>query len=151
MEALRRLGKLIPPLVGLKEAAKILGWDKRKVATYRRRGAFPEPIQTLSSGPVWTFKQIIDFKEEKEMSKMVKVVEFIEEKHDYPFMGESYTVGKTEDGRYFFSWGADYPVEDEVPAHDIEDGESGISYHDTADEALSAMQDAVDAGEDTRP
>jgi len=88
---------------------------------------------------------------EKELNIMVKVVEYIEEKHDYPFMGESYTVGKTEDGRYFFSWGADYPVEDEVPAYEIEDGESGITFHDTADEALTAMQDAVSSVEDTRP
>lgn len=81
---------------------------------------------------------------------MAKVVEVIEEKVDFPNVDESYTVGKVDDGRYFFSWGADYPVEDEVPAYDIEDGESGISYHGTADEALTAMQDAVDAVEDTR-
>ena len=88
------------------------------------------------------------------MSKMVKVVEFIEEKHDYPFMGESYTVGKTEDGRYFFSWGPDYPRDegdgDVVPDHDIEDGESGISFHATADEALEEMQAAIDAAEGER-
>lgn len=78
---------------------------------------------------------------------MSKVIEYIEEKYDYPTAGESYTVGKVDDGRYFFAWGPDYPVEDEVPAYDIEDGESGISYHGTADEALTAMQDAVDAVE----
>jgi len=84
---------------------------------------------------------------EKEMKIMTKVAEYIEEKHDYPITGESYTVGKVDDGRYFFAWGPDYPAEDEVPAYDIEDGESGISYHGTADEALTAMQDAVDAVE----
>jgi len=82
---------------------------------------------------------------EKEMKIMTKVAEYIEEKHDYPITGESYTVGKVDDGRYFFAWGPDFPKNDEVPAYDIEDGESGISYHVTADEALTAMQDAVSA------
>ena len=86
---------------------------------------------------------------------MAKVVEVIEEKVDFPNVDESYTVGKVDDGRYFFSWGPDFPRDgrngdDVVPAYDIEDGESGISYHDTADEALSAMQDAMSAVEDTR-
>ena len=81
---------------------------------------------------------------------MAKVVEVIEEKVDFPNVEEVYTVGKTDDGRYFFAWGGEFPKNDEVPAYEIEDGESGISYHDTADEALSAMQDAVSAVEDTR-
>ena len=81
---------------------------------------------------------------------MTKVVEYIEEKHDYPIAGESYTVGKVDDGRYFFAWGGEFPKNDEVPAYEIEDGVSGISYHGTADGALSAMQDAVSAVEDTR-
>jgi len=84
---------------------------------------------------------------EKEMKIMTKVIEIIEEKTDFPNVDESFTVGKVDDGRYFFAWGPDYPAEDEVPAYDIEDGESGISYHGTADEALTAMQDAVDAVE----
>jgi len=93
---------------------------------------------------------------EKELNVMTKVVEYIEEKHDYPITGESYTVGKVDDGRYFFAWGPDYPRDggngdDVVPAYDIEDGESGISYYDIADEARSAMQDAVSAVEDIRP
>ena len=81
---------------------------------------------------------------------MTKVIEIIEEKTDFPNVDESYTVGKVDDGRYFFAWGPDYPIEDEVPAYEVEDGESGITFHDTADEALSAMQDAVSAVEDTR-
>mgnify|MGYP001180855832 FL=1 len=83
------------------------------------------------------------------MNIMAKVIEYIEERTDFPAVDEAYTVGKVDDGRYFFSWGAGYPVEDEVPAYDIEDGESGITFHDTADEALTAMQDAVDAVEST--
>jgi hypothetical protein len=42
-----------PPLVGVSEAADILGWDRRRVATYVSRGAFPAPLATLASGRVW--------------------------------------------------------------------------------------------------
>ena len=87
---------------------------------------------------------------EKEMNIMAKVIEYIEERTDFPAVDEAYTVGKVDDGRYFFSWGPDFPIEDEVPAYEVEDGESGITFHDTVDEALSAMQDAVSAVENTR-
>lgn len=70
---------------------------------------------------------------EKELNVMAKVVEYIEERTDFPTVDEAYTVGKVDDGRYFFSWGSKYPQDDEVPAYEIEDGENGISYHDTAD------------------
>jgi hypothetical protein len=43
----------IPDLVGVSEAATILGWDRRRVITYVDRGAFPAPIATLASGRVW--------------------------------------------------------------------------------------------------
>jgi SAM-dependent methyltransferase len=42
-----------PRLVGVAEAATILGWDKRRVATYIQRGSFPEPLASLASGRVW--------------------------------------------------------------------------------------------------
>lgn len=48
-------------LVGQKEAAAMLGWDPRRVTTYRQRGSFPEPIQQLAAGPVWTRQQIEDW------------------------------------------------------------------------------------------
>lgn len=44
---------VIPPLVGVAEAAEIMGWDKRRVITYIDRGHFPEPISWLASGRVW--------------------------------------------------------------------------------------------------
>ena len=50
------------PVVGLKEAAEILGWDPRRVTTYRKRGSFPEPIQTLAATSVWFKSQIEDWK-----------------------------------------------------------------------------------------
>ena len=59
-------GDIAAPLVGLKEAAAILGWDPRKVATYRSRGVFPAPAAELASGPVWTRQQIEEYKTRKE-------------------------------------------------------------------------------------
>lgn len=53
----------VPLLAGLQEVALILGWDKRKVATYMSRGRFPEPIQRLASGSIWTRQQIVDYKD----------------------------------------------------------------------------------------
>ncbi|MEK4427607.1 hypothetical protein [Solibacillus sp. FSL K6-1523] len=61
---LENVGMTIPPLVGLAEAADILGWDKRKVSTYIKRGSFPNPLKKLASGPIWTYKQIDDYKME---------------------------------------------------------------------------------------
>jgi predicted DNA-binding transcriptional regulator AlpA len=55
----------IPPLVGVQEAAEILGWDKRKIATYMSRGKFPEPIQRLASGSIWTRQQIEDYRDSR--------------------------------------------------------------------------------------
>ena len=75
----------------------------------------------------------------------MKVIETIEMKENFPVDGESYLVGKGENGKYFFAWGPEIPYEDEVPAEDISDGESGISWHQTKDEALTAMKEAVEA------
>jgi hypothetical protein len=53
-------------LVGVKEAAEILGWDRRKVSTYNTRGVLPKPVVSLSSGPIWFRKQIEYYKTGKE-------------------------------------------------------------------------------------
>jgi len=50
---LRKAAPSTARLVGVAEAAAILGWDKRRVATYIRRGSFPEPLASLASGRVW--------------------------------------------------------------------------------------------------
>jgi hypothetical protein len=44
---------VIPDLVGVSEAAEIMGWDKRRVITYIDRGHFPEPIASLAGGRIW--------------------------------------------------------------------------------------------------
>lgn len=64
-----RLGnrdKQLPPLVGYAEAAEMLGWDKRRVGIYIQRGSFPEPMQRLASGPVWTLEQIEEYKRSRD-------------------------------------------------------------------------------------
>lgn len=45
--------EVIPDVVGVAEAAEIVGWDKRRVITYIDRGSFPEPITALASGRIW--------------------------------------------------------------------------------------------------
>ena len=45
--------EVTPDLVGVSEAAAILGWDRRRVATYLSRGTFPSPLASLASGRVW--------------------------------------------------------------------------------------------------
>jgi predicted DNA-binding transcriptional regulator AlpA len=42
-----------PQLVGVAEAAALLGWDRRRVITYVDRGRFPEPVARLAGGRVW--------------------------------------------------------------------------------------------------
>lgn len=45
--------EVVPNIVGVAEAAEIMGWDKRRVVTYIDRGHFPEPIASLASGRIW--------------------------------------------------------------------------------------------------
>ncbi|MGZ8599096.1 MAG: hypothetical protein ACXWXQ_01125 [Actinomycetota bacterium] len=54
-----------PDLVGVTEAAAILGWDRRRVATYVGRGAFPAPLATLASGRVWRRDDVERFARER--------------------------------------------------------------------------------------
>ena len=66
VEQIWRLRKAAPAagrLVGVAEAAAILGWDKRRVATYIRRGSFPRPLASLASGRVWDETDILEFAE----------------------------------------------------------------------------------------
>jgi hypothetical protein len=73
VNALRRLAgddgllwiEVTPDLVGVSEAATILGWDRRRVATYVSRGAFPEPIAALASGRVWRREDVEAFRRDR--------------------------------------------------------------------------------------
>jgi hypothetical protein len=50
-----------PALVGVAEAAALLGWDKRRVVTYIDRGSFPAPFASLASGRVWRREDVEGF------------------------------------------------------------------------------------------
>jgi hypothetical protein len=52
-----------PRLVGVAEAADVLGWDKRRVSTYVKRGSFPEPVEELAGGRVWALDDVLAFAE----------------------------------------------------------------------------------------
>lgn len=57
--------------VGLAEAAEIMGKDKKKISVYRKRGKFPNAVQELASGPIWTREQIVHFKAYKDANMIV--------------------------------------------------------------------------------
>ncbi|HEX6207524.1 MAG TPA: hypothetical protein VF058_04110 [Actinomycetota bacterium] len=54
--------EVAPDLVGVAEAASILGWDKRRVITYVDRGSFPEPLARLAGGRVWARADVEAFR-----------------------------------------------------------------------------------------
>ncbi|HEY6566108.1 MAG TPA: hypothetical protein VI341_01205 [Actinomycetota bacterium] len=56
--------EVIPTVVGVAEAAEIMGWDKRRVITYIDRGSFPEPIITLASGRIWLREDVSSYADE---------------------------------------------------------------------------------------
>jgi predicted DNA-binding transcriptional regulator AlpA len=53
--------EVYPALVGVAEAAALLGWDKRRIFTYLGRGSFPAPVAALASGRVWRRSDIEAF------------------------------------------------------------------------------------------
>lgn len=59
-----RVAQFAEDLVGLAEAAEILGWDRRRVSVYISRGKFPEPIARVAAGPLWTRRQIEEYKKQ---------------------------------------------------------------------------------------
>ncbi len=63
-----------PDLVGVSEAAELLGWDRRRVATYVSRGAFPAPIALLASGRVWRRVDVEAFARDRRRRKRRRIV-----------------------------------------------------------------------------
>ncbi|GMA52045.1 hypothetical protein GCM10025857_34020 [Alicyclobacillus contaminans] len=88
----------IPKLAGVTEAAAILGWDRRKVATYWGRGKLPVPIQVLSATPVWTEEQIIRYAKEELGMTVFMVEKRIELFGDGEFGVTRVTCEPSEDG-----------------------------------------------------
>ena len=80
---------------------------------------------------------------------MIKVKEILEQKDSFPLDGEAYVVGQTEDGRYFFAWGWEYPKDNELPEKEVLDGANGFQFYNTEEEALGAMREAEEAAEQT--
>ena len=56
--------EVIPQVVGVAEAAEIMGWDKRRVITYIDRGSFPEPLTALASGRIWLREDVESYAKE---------------------------------------------------------------------------------------
>lgn len=56
-----------PDIVGLAEAAEILGWKKQQISLYLSREKFPKPTWKLASGPIWLKSQIEEFKANREV------------------------------------------------------------------------------------
>ena len=56
--------EVVPSVVGVAEAAEIMGWDKRRVVTYIDRGSFPEPLTALASGRIWLREDVQAFADE---------------------------------------------------------------------------------------
>jgi hypothetical protein len=76
ISALRRLAgdavltiEETPDLVGVSEAAAILGWDRRRVATYLDRGAFPAPLASLAAGRIWHRDEVEAFARDRARRK----------------------------------------------------------------------------------
>lgn len=87
---------------------------------------------------------IEQYVKEKEEALKVKVEDVIEMKENFPVDGEAYAVGKANN-LYFFAWGPEYPYVDVVPCYEVPDGASGIKWYSTKKEALTAMNEAVEA------
>jgi hypothetical protein len=62
-----------PELVGVSEAASILGWDRRRVITYVSRGAFPEPLAALAGGRVWRRDDVEAFARDRTRRKGLRI------------------------------------------------------------------------------
>lgn len=45
-------------LLGTTEVARLLDWDRRKVATYHGRGLLPKPVADLAATPIWRRQDI---------------------------------------------------------------------------------------------
>lgn len=63
---------------------------------------------------------------------MIKVAEII-----INIDGEGYTVGKAENGKFYFAWGYEYPFSESVPEQDVLDCENGVQWFNTKGEAIS--------------
>ncbi|MBG9772436.1 helix-turn-helix transcriptional regulator [Brevibacillus laterosporus] len=55
----------VDDLVGFGEVCDMTGKTKGYLQVYIKRGQFPEPIKTLSCGPIWLKEQIQEWMESR--------------------------------------------------------------------------------------
>lgn len=79
-------------LVGLAEAADLLGVQKHTIGNYRTRlgvdeirvgargPAFPDPVAELRCGPIWTREQLVEWKAEHERRERLDLFEWMDER-----------------------------------------------------------------------
>lgn len=65
--------EVVPDVVGVAEAAEIMGWDKRRVVTYIDRGSFPEPITSLASGRIWLREDVQRYADDWKARRVAKL------------------------------------------------------------------------------
>lgn len=59
----RLMRPAFPALAGVSEVAEMLGISRQRLAALRERAAFPAPVATLASGPVWRRGDLSTFAE----------------------------------------------------------------------------------------
>ena len=52
----------LPPLYGLSDFAKEIGWSRQKLRVYYERNKLPEPATSAGTRPLWTIEQIEEYK-----------------------------------------------------------------------------------------
>ena len=77
----------------------------------------------------------------------MRIKEEIKRLDNFPIDGESYILGLAEDNRYFFAWGSEIPYSEEIHNENILDGENGIEFFNTLEEAESRFNITIDAWE----
>ena len=89
-------------IVGVAEVAKILEWDKRKVATYIKRGKLPPPATRLKSGPIWDKEVIEEYKKNNKEENKMKIIKILNQnRRDFTAIYECESCGdKVEKSGY---------------------------------------------------
>lgn len=129
-------------LMSTKEAADRWGISE---AYIRRR------ITEFPTGTARKFgKQWVVTKSGMEAVFGEKKAEIIHTICDFPVDGEMYVVGRY-DGKYFFAWGHSAPYEavnnNKIPSSNVRDGENGINFFNSLEEAEKEMLESIRAFE----
>jgi hypothetical protein len=107
---------------------------------YRHRGRTnPERLEEIMKKEIQKYLKTGGFK--------MRIKEEIKRLDNFPIDGESYILGLAEDNRYFFAWGSEIPYSEEIPNENILDGENGIEFFNTLEEAENRFNITIDAWE----